>query len=129
MINLCLRSAGLKPNGPAIKGVCVTRRKHRAESRYCSQKIVTGQGGYGAFFAVQVQSLLSYTSVAVQGLWRAGYKSRYTRFYRKHWRDRGTGITNLSWVQEQNAKNVTIQMTFIVRVSVSYFYSLMHLTL
>lgn len=31
-------------------------------------------------------------------------------------RDRGTGITNLSWEQEQIAKNVTIQMTFIDRV-------------
>src|SRR4030042_4188452 len=99
-------------NGPAIWGGCVTRRKHRAESWYFSQKTVTVQGGYGAFFAVQVQNFLSYTSVAVQVLWRAGYKSRYTRFYRKHWRGRSTGITNLSWVQEQIAKNVTIQMTF-----------------
>jgi hypothetical protein len=44
-------------NGPAIKGGCVTRRKHRAESRYFSQKTVTVQGGYGALFAVQVQVL------------------------------------------------------------------------
>jgi len=75
------------------------------------------QGGYGAFFAVQVQGLLSYTSVAVQSLWRAGYKSGYTKFSRKQRRGRGIGITNLSWQQEQIAKNVTIQMTFIVRVS------------
>jgi hypothetical protein len=33
-----------------------------------------------------------------------------------HWRGRGTGITNLFWEQEQIAKNVTNQMTFIVRV-------------
>jgi hypothetical protein len=31
------------------------------------------------------------------------------------------GITNLSWVQKQIAKNVTIQMTFIVRVSCRMF--------
>jgi hypothetical protein len=54
------------PNGPAIKGGCVTRREHRAESRYFSQKIVTVQGGYGALFAVMVQILLGITSVAVQ---------------------------------------------------------------
>ena len=83
-------------NGPAIKGVCVTRRSIRAESRYFSQNAVTVQGGYGAFFALRVQGLLSYTSVVVQVLWRAGYKSRYTRFFRKHWCGRGIGITNLS---------------------------------
>jgi len=44
-------------NGPAIKGGCVTRRKHRAGSWYFSQKAVTVQGGYGALFAVQVQIL------------------------------------------------------------------------
>jgi hypothetical protein len=62
-------------NGPAIWGGCVTRRKHRAESWYFSQKPVTvqacltaagRQGGYGALFAVQVQILLSITRVAVQ---------------------------------------------------------------
>jgi hypothetical protein len=40
----------IKPNGPAIKGGCVTRRKHRAESWYFSQKTVTVQGGYGTCF-------------------------------------------------------------------------------
>ena len=55
------------PNGPAIWGGCVTRRKHRAESRYFSHKTVTVQGGYGALFAVRVQVLLSITRVALQG--------------------------------------------------------------
>jgi len=45
------------PNGPAIWGGCVTRRKHRAGSRYFSQKAVTVQGGYGVVFAVRVQVL------------------------------------------------------------------------
>jgi len=65
-------------NGPAIKGGCVTRRKHRAESWYFSHETVTVQGGYGALFAVMVQVLLSITSVAVQGLLRAGHLSPYT---------------------------------------------------
>jgi hypothetical protein len=39
---------------------------------------------------------------------------------RKHWRGRGIGITNLSWQQEQIAKNVTIQMTIIARVGCSF---------
>jgi len=47
----------MTPNGPAIWGGCVTRRKHRVGSWYFSQKAVTVQGGYGALFAVQVQIL------------------------------------------------------------------------
>jgi hypothetical protein len=59
------------PNGPAIWGGCVTRREHRAVpiaigTWYFSQKAVTVQGGYGALFAVQVQSFMSITRVAVQ---------------------------------------------------------------
>ena len=53
-------------NGPAIWGGCVTRRKHRAGSRYFSRETVTVQGGYGALFAVMVQILLSITRVEVQ---------------------------------------------------------------
>jgi hypothetical protein len=53
-------------DGPAIWGGCVTRRKHRVESWYFSQKTVTVQGGYGALFAVRVQSFVSITRVAVQ---------------------------------------------------------------
>ena len=37
--------------------VGVTRRKHRVESWYFSQKAVTAQGGYGVVFAVRVQVL------------------------------------------------------------------------
>jgi hypothetical protein len=40
----------MKPNGPAIWGGCVTRRKHRVGSWYFSQKVVTVQGGYGTCF-------------------------------------------------------------------------------
>jgi hypothetical protein len=64
----------LKHKGPAIKGGCVTRRKHRAGSWYFSHETVTvqalpagRQGGYGALFAVMVQILLSIMNIAVQG--------------------------------------------------------------
>ena len=65
-------------NGPAIWGGCVTRRWHRAGSRYFSREVVTSltltdrrerhgvQGGYGAFFAIRVQSFVAFTSFAVQ---------------------------------------------------------------
>ena len=56
----------MKPNGPAIWVGCVTRRKHRVGSWYFSREAVTVQGGYGALFAVQVQSFVSITGVAVQ---------------------------------------------------------------
>ena len=50
-----LKLAWLMPNGPAIKGVCVTRRRRRAGSWYFSQGVVTAQGGYGAVFGVMIQ--------------------------------------------------------------------------
>jgi hypothetical protein len=62
----CVVQQTITSNGPAIWGGCVTRREHRAESWYFSQKVVTVQGGYGALFAVRVQILLSITRVAVQ---------------------------------------------------------------
>jgi len=39
-----------------------------------------GGAKHGAFFAVRVQSFVSYTSVAVQGLLGAGHLSPYTSF-------------------------------------------------
>ena len=53
-------------NGPPVKLVSVTRRKHRAGSWYFSQKFVTVQGGYGVVFAVMVQILLRAGAIAVQ---------------------------------------------------------------
>jgi hypothetical protein len=63
-------------DGPAIKGGCVTRREHRVESRYFSQKTVTVQGGYGAFFAIRVPSFMAYTNVAVQSCQGGSHLSR-----------------------------------------------------
>ena len=59
----------LTPNGPAIKGGCVTRRQHRAESWYFSRETVTVQGGYGALFACQGIRLFEV------------YECRGTRFF------------------------------------------------
>jgi hypothetical protein len=47
-------------NGPAIKGGCVTRRKHRAESWYFSRKIVTVQEGYGTCFCSPGTNLIEH---------------------------------------------------------------------
>jgi hypothetical protein len=52
-------------NGPAIKGGCVTRRKHRVESWYFSRETVTVQVGYGVLFAVMVQILLRTDAIAI----------------------------------------------------------------
>ena len=40
-IKICYSQLTMQPNGPAIWGGCVTRRKHRAESRYFSREIVS----------------------------------------------------------------------------------------
>ena len=47
----------MTPNGPAMWGGCVTRRKHRHGSVPVGHKAVTVQGGYGVVFAVRVQIL------------------------------------------------------------------------
>ncbi len=54
-------------NGTAIKGGCVTRRKHRAGSCTLAGKLSRCKEGMARVFAVRVQVLLSITSVAVQG--------------------------------------------------------------
>ena len=55
------------PNGPAIWGGCVTRRKHRADPGTLAVKWSRCKEGMARVFAVRVQILLSITSVAVQG--------------------------------------------------------------
>jgi hypothetical protein len=56
----------IKPNGPAIWGGCVTRRKHRHKTVPVDHKAVSVQGGYGALFAIRVQNFIRVTRVAVQ---------------------------------------------------------------
>ena len=65
----------MKPNGPAIKVGCVTRRKHRVVSWFFRHGTVTVQGGYGTCFC------------------------RHGTNFIACWRDRGTsliGTANLS---------------------------------
>jgi hypothetical protein len=66
MTKLSRNVLGLKHNGPAIWGGCVTRREHWAESWFFSRKIVTVQGGYGVLFAVTAQILLRTGAIAAQ---------------------------------------------------------------
>jgi len=69
----------LHHNGPAIKGGCVTRRPSGQVMLFFSGSIVTvGTEGMARVFAVQVQSILSYTSVAVQGQKVTRSLTRYT---------------------------------------------------
>ena len=119
----------LKANGPAIKGGCVTRRKHRAASRYFSQKTVTVQGGYGACFCYHGTSFCGHYECRGTSFIGAGNLSRYRIFVGSTGavsrynlsrsqkfitvqdliacRCACTGaktITNLSWEQEQKQK-------------------------
>jgi hypothetical protein len=96
-------------NGPAIKCVCVAERMQAGAQNPNRGRVLIPAGMSEAWrtFCRPGKSFLSDTSVAVQGCWRAGYKSWYTKFYRNHWRGRGTGIANLSWEQEHFAKSVT----------------------
>ena len=66
----------MKPNGPAIKGGCVTRRKHRAASWYFRQEFITVQGGYGVLFAVMAEIILRTGAVAVQCCFGEGISPR-----------------------------------------------------
>ena len=57
---ICAGVPPLMPNGPAIKGGCVTRRSIRAESRLFSQDVVTVRGGYGTCFCSQSRKLVGH---------------------------------------------------------------------
>ena len=58
----------MKPNGPAIKGGCVTWRSHPATNPgTLAAKLSRWQDRYGVLFAVMVQSLLRAGAIAVQG--------------------------------------------------------------
>ena len=80
----------MNTNGPAIWGGCVTRRKHRSRPVNFSQKTVTVQGGYGALFAVRIQSFVSITRVAVQVVSEPRIYPRLKSWWRAHAQCRGT---------------------------------------
>src|SRR4030042_3137470 len=90
------------PNGPAIWGGCVTRRKHRVESWYFSQKAVTVQGGYGALFASHGTNFIEHYACRGTSLIGAASLSRYRIFIG------GTGA--VSWYKlSRSQKSVTVQ--------------------
>jgi hypothetical protein len=133
-------AARICTNGPAIKGVCVTRRQCRAGSRYFSQRVVTAQGGYGAVFGVMVQTFwlirvsrynadrkqVSYHLIVI--LLTALVQCRVTSCQRsqeivmlqnlncEHW----CGVRVVRYkgyvIESRKFKNRDKQMTFIVRV-------------
>jgi len=128
-------------NGPAIKGGCVTRRKHRAASRYFSRETVTVQGGYGALFAVQVQVLWGIR-VSRYKVYRSREFIPWYKFDGGHWRSvavqaiskavicHGAGFqlhadarVRVQWALRiclgcrSKSKKCDKQLTFIVRVS------------
>ena len=70
----------MPPNGPAIKGGCVTRRKHRAESWYFSRETVTVQGGYGACFCHPGTKVFEHYECRGTSFIGAGKLSRYKIF-------------------------------------------------
>jgi len=104
----------MNANGPAIKGGCVTRREHRAESRYFSQKIVTVQGGYGTRFCSPGTKLVEHyecrgAKLIASHIFITGY-----RFYALQWCDPGLSpVTKLSWAQELIAKTVTSNLPLL----------------
>jgi hypothetical protein len=117
-LNLCCGQQTITCNGPAIKGGCVTRRQHRAESWYFSQKVVTVQGGYGTRFCSPGTRLIEHYECRACPDMRSivrGTKFNashifipFNKFKALQWRGPGlSSVTNLSWVQEQIAKTVT----------------------
>jgi hypothetical protein len=88
-------------NGPAIWGGCVTRREHRAESRYFSQKAVTVQGGYGACFCRPGTNFVEHYACRGTILIGAGKLSRYRIFVG------GTGAVS-RYKLSRSQKSVTV---------------------
>ena len=70
----------IKANGPAIKGVSVAERVKAGAEKLSRGRVLVPAGMSEAWrgFCHHVASFLSFTSVAVQGLLRAGHLSPYT---------------------------------------------------
>jgi hypothetical protein len=99
-------------NGPAIWGGCVTRREHRAGSRYFSYKAVTVQGGYGVCFCRPGTSFIEHYACHGTSLIRAGKLSPCRIFVRS---TRAVSRYNLS----RSQKTVTVQDLSCVQMRVS----------
>jgi len=70
----------LTANGPAIKGVSVAERVKAGAEKLSRGRVPLPAGRSEAWrgFCHQVANILSFTSVAVQGLLGAGHLSPYT---------------------------------------------------
>ena len=99
-------------NGPAIKGGCVTRRKHRAESWYFSQKSVTVQEGYGTCFCRPGTNFIEYYECRGKGLIGAG-KLSWCRIF-----IRSTGAVS-RYKLSRSQKTVKVQDLYCVQMRVS----------
>ena len=105
VINILLQSRErirILPNGPAIWGGCVTRRKHRAESWYLSHKAITVQGGYGTCFCRPGTNFVACWRDRGTSLIGAGKLSRYRIFIG------GTGAVS-RYKLSRSQKSVTVQ--------------------
>jgi hypothetical protein len=123
----------MTPNGPAIWGGCVTRRKRRAESWYFSREFVTvqalpagRQGGYGTCFCRSGTNFNEYYTCCGTFCLGARKLSWCRILIGGRCASPGTAlITNLSWEQEhlpdgrQESKKHDKQLTHIVRVRCS----------
>jgi hypothetical protein len=76
------------------------------------------QGGYGTCFCHPGTDFIEHYEYRGTSLLGGREVVPVQDVLNEHWRDRGTSITNLSWLQEQN-KNRDKQLTFIVRVRCS----------
>jgi hypothetical protein len=89
------------PNGPAIWGGCVTRRKHRVGSWYFSHKAVTVQGGYGTCFCRHGTNFIACWRDRGTSLFGAGVLSWYRIFVG------GTGAVS-RYKLSRSQKSVTV---------------------
>ncbi len=108
----CPDYRGIFANGPAIWGGCVTRRRHRSESWYFSQKAVTVQGGYGTCFCRHGTNFIEHYVCRGTSLIGAASLSPDTNLVA------GTGAVSrykLSWSQ----KFITVQDLNCVQMRVS----------
>ena len=109
----------MKPNGPAIKGGCVTRRStgHGYSGWYFSRKAVTvqavpGQGGYGARFCRPGTNFIEHYACRGTSLIGAGNLSRYKCLLA------GTGAVS-RYKLSRSQKSVTVQDFDCVQMRVS----------
>ena len=111
-------------NGPAIWGGCVTRREHRAGSRYFSHKAVTVQGGYGTCFCSPGTKLAEHYECRGTSYLTNGELSRYCYFVNSCGAVRICQALRFCLTARSKSKNRDKQLTHIVRVMRSIFFKI-----